>query len=78
MRLVRSAQTRTSAAESAPSWRSHEEAVNAAETGVAGSAPPWPAGPRTRGPRGDGVLNPAAAPRGCPVGDDGRGPGGEL
>ena len=64
--------THTSATELAPIWRSHEEAVIAADTGVASGALLWPAGLSTRVPRGEGVLNPAAGPR-----DSGPGPGGE-
>ena len=67
---------RTSAADSAPIWRSQEEAVSAADTGVAGGTPAA-AGPRARGPRGDGVLNPASPDGSAVAGDSGPGPGGE-
>ena len=70
----------TSAGDSAPICRSQDDAVSAADTGVAGGMPPAAAGPRARGPRGDGVLNPArpaSAPRGTAAGDSAPGPGGE-
>ncbi len=66
----------TSAANSAPMRRSQEEAVSAADTGVAGGIPAA-AGPRARGPRGDGVLNPASLAGSAVAGDSGPGPGGD-